>query len=36
MVAFDISHPCLTWDKWRQVAIIDRDYRVVELMQTYF
>jgi D-serine dehydratase len=36
MVAFDISHPCLTWDKWRQVALIDRDYRVVELMQTYF
>jgi D-serine dehydratase len=36
MVAFDISHPCLTWDKWRQVAIIDRDYRVVELLQTHF
>lgn len=36
MVAFDISHPCLTWDKWRQVPIIDRDYRVIELVQTYF
>jgi len=36
MVAFDISHPCLTWDKWRQVAIVDRDYRVTDLLQTYF
>jgi D-serine dehydratase len=36
MLAFDISHPCLTWDKWRQVPIIDRDYRVIELVQTYF
>jgi D-serine dehydratase len=36
LIAFDISHPCLTWDKWRQVAVIDRDYRVIELLQTYF
>jgi D-serine dehydratase len=36
MIAFDISHPCLTWDKWRQVAIVDRDYRVIDLLQTYF
>jgi D-serine dehydratase len=36
MIAFDISHPCLTWDKWRQVAVLDRDYRVVDLLQTYF
>jgi D-serine dehydratase len=36
MIAFDISHPCLTWDKWRQVAIVDRDYRVIDLVQTYF
>jgi len=36
LVAFDISHPCLTWDKWRQVIIIDRDFRVIDLVQTYF
>jgi D-serine dehydratase len=36
MIAFDISHPCLTWDKWRQVLVVDRDYRVVDLLQTYF
>jgi D-serine dehydratase len=36
MIAFDISHPCLTWDKWRQVSIVDRDYNVIELVQTYF
>ncbi|BCL77369.1 hypothetical protein JHS3_31050 [Jeongeupia sp. HS-3] len=36
MIAFDISHPCLTFDKWRQLPILDDDYRVVELVQTCF
>ncbi|TJZ68389.1 amino acid deaminase [Chitiniphilus eburneus] len=36
MIAFDISHPCLTFDKWRQLAVIDADYRVVELVETFF
>jgi D-serine dehydratase len=36
MLAFDIAHPCLTWDKWRQLPIVDRDYNVVELVQTFF
>lgn len=36
MIAFDISHPCLTFDRWRVVPIIDRDYRVTELVQTFF
>ncbi|GLS04656.1 hypothetical protein GCM10007860_18030 [Chitiniphilus shinanonensis] len=36
MIAFDISHPCLTFDKWRQLAVLDDDYRVVELVETFF
>lgn len=36
MLAFDICHPCLTFDKWRTLPILDSGYRVVDLVQTYF
>ncbi len=36
MLGFDISHPCLTFDKYRQILVVDRDYRVVEVVTTYF
>jgi D-serine dehydratase len=36
MLGLDISHPCLTFDKWRQLAVLDADYRVVDLVQTFF
>lgn len=36
MIAFDISHPCLTFDKWRQVLLVDEHYQVTEAVQTYF
>jgi D-serine dehydratase len=36
MIGFDISHPCLTFDKWRYLPILDNDYRVVDIVQTYF
>lgn len=36
MVAFNISHPCLTFDKWRMVAIVDEKYDVVDAVKTYF
>ncbi len=36
MLAFDISHPCLTFDKWRQVLIVDKQYRVTEVVETFF
>jgi D-serine dehydratase len=36
MLAFDISHPCLTFDKWRQLLIVDPDYRVQEVVETFF
>jgi D-serine dehydratase len=36
MIAFDISHPCLTFDKWRQVLMVDPQYRVTEVIETFF
>ena len=36
MIGFDISHPCLTFDKWRSLAVVDADYNVIEVVQTFF
>jgi D-serine dehydratase len=36
MIGFDISHPCLTFDKWKQVLLVDDQYRVVDVAQTFF
>jgi len=36
MLAFDICHPCLTFDKWRTIPILDADYNVIDLAQTLF
>jgi D-serine dehydratase len=36
MVAFGISHPCLTFDKWRVIHLVDDDYRVTSSIRTYF
>ncbi|WP_175890984.1 amino acid deaminase [Burkholderia cepacia] len=36
MVAFDISHPCLTFDKWSQVLVLDPQFRVTEVVETFF
>ena len=36
MIAFNISHPCLTFDKWRVLAIVDESYNVVDVVKTYF
>ena len=36
MMAFDIAHPCLTFDKWRVLALVNGAYDVVDLIQTFF
>ena len=36
MLAFDISHPCLTFDKWRTLPLVDAQYQVVDVIQTFF
>jgi len=36
MVGFGISHPCLTFDKWQFIPVVDDDYNVVSAIRTYF
>ncbi|WP_119388121.1 amino acid deaminase [Taklimakanibacter lacteus] len=36
MVAFGISHPCTTFDKWQVISVVDDDYNVVSAIRTYF
>jgi D-serine dehydratase len=36
MIAFDISHPCLTFDKWRWLPVVDEQYTVVDVVQSFF
>lgn len=36
MIGFDIAHPCLTFDKWRSLPVLNAEYDVIDLVQTYF
>jgi len=36
MIAFDISHPCLTFDKWRHLPVLDGKFNVIDIVQTFF
>ncbi len=36
LVALGPSHPCTTFDKWREVHLVDDDYTVIETVSTYF
>jgi D-serine dehydratase len=36
MVGFGISHPCLTFDKWQMIAMVDPRYNVTDAIRTYF
>ncbi len=36
IIAFGASHPCLTFDKWRQLCVVDDDLQLVETLQTCF
>lgn len=36
MVGCGISHPCTTFDRWRVVSLVDRDYNVVGALRTEF
>lgn len=36
MLAFRTSHPCLTLDKWRQLAVLDSDFYIRRLLSTEF
>ncbi|RFC68921.1 MULTISPECIES: amino acid deaminase [Mesorhizobium] len=36
MIGFGISHPCLTFDKWRVMHLVDENYQVTASFRTYF
>jgi D-serine dehydratase len=36
MIGLDISHPCLTFDKWRYLAVLDSSYNVMGVVETFF
>lgn len=36
MLAFDVSHPCLTFDKWCQLLLVDEQFQVTDLVATWF
>ena len=36
LVALGPSHPCTTFDKWREIHLVDDDYNVIETIATYF
>jgi D-serine deaminase-like pyridoxal phosphate-dependent protein len=35
-LVFGISHPCTTFDKWRQVLLVDQQQRVMRVLETRF
>jgi D-serine dehydratase len=36
MIGFDISHPCLTFDKWRSLPVLNTQYDVIDIVDTFF
>ncbi|TQI72497.1 D-serine dehydratase [Bosea sp. AK1] len=36
MVAFGIAHPCLTFDKWAVLMLVDDDWNVTGAIRTFF
>jgi len=36
LIACGISHPCTTFDKWRELFVVDDNYNVVSMIKTFF
>ncbi|MGM8851148.1 amino acid deaminase [Salinicola halophyticus] len=36
VIAFGTSHPCLTFDKWRRMLLVDEQLAVMEVLETCF
>lgn len=36
IVISQVSHPCLTFDKWQEIALIDENYNVLKMLKTHF
>lgn len=35
-VGFGLSHPCTAFDKWELVPVVDGQYRIVDVVRTFF
>jgi len=36
LICLGVSHPCTTFDKWRQIFIVDDDWTVTDVIRTFF
>ncbi|MGK8933375.1 amino acid deaminase [Pluralibacter gergoviae] len=36
ILVFSTSHPCITFDKWQKIYLIDDDYNTLEILETRF
>ena len=36
MICFGISHPCMTFDRWQAMYVVDDDLNVIGAMRTFF
>ena len=36
MVSFGVGHPCLTFDKWQVLVVVNDEYNVVGAVRTFF
>jgi D-serine deaminase-like pyridoxal phosphate-dependent protein len=36
LVCLGISHPCTAFDKWQLIPVVDEDYRIVDIIRTFF
>jgi D-serine dehydratase len=36
MVAFGVSHPCTTFDRWQLIHLVDDAYSVTGAIKTFF
>ena len=36
LLCMGVSHPCMTFDKWRVIPVTDDDYRVTDVVYTFF
>ncbi|NOU50888.1 amino acid deaminase [Pseudoalteromonas sp. JBTF-M23] len=36
MICFSTSHPCLTFDKWKHIGIVERDWVITKTITTHF
>jgi len=36
LVGLGISHPCTAFDKWQLIPVVDEEYRIVDVVRTFF